>query len=176
MLISPEPVASNKFIASVFLILLLHLILLIITCRRGIALHCLYGQWSLSIGNSHLTEQRPLNRSIQKFEKFITSAGPPSRSKFIMIGRGVAAPHIGEIYGPRGFVSGDLLGKLTADPERSSPTYYIYISIDAVSAKDVPFVGLIDMSHPIWELSPNNPSFSGRQWASLNVYGRISAQ
>jgi hypothetical protein len=79
-----------------------------------------------------------------------------------MIGRGVAAPHIGEVYGWRSFFSGDLLGKPTADPERSSPTYYT--SIDAVSAKDVPFGGLIDTSHPIGELSPKNPSFWGRQW------------
>jgi hypothetical protein len=79
-----------------------------------------------------------------------------------MIGWGVAAPHIGEIYGSRSFFSGDLLGKPTADPERSTPTYYT--SIDAVSAKDVPFGGLIDMSHPIGELSPKNPSFKGRQW------------
>jgi hypothetical protein len=74
-----------------------------------------------------------------------------------MIGWEVAAPHIGEIYGPRSFFSGDLLGKPIADPERSTPTYFT--SIDAVSAKDVPFGGLIDMSHPIGELSPTNPSF-----------------
>jgi hypothetical protein len=79
-----------------------------------------------------------------------------------MIDRGVTAPHIGEIYGPRSFFSGDLLGKRTADPDRSSPTYYT--SIDAVSAKDVPFGGLIVMPQPIGELSPQNPSFSGRQW------------
>ena len=79
-----------------------------------------------------------------------------------MIGRGDSAPHIGEIYGLRSFFSGDLLGKRTADPERSSPTYYT--SVDAVSAKDVPFGGLIDMSQPIGELSPQNPSFSGRLW------------
>jgi len=60
------------------------------------------------------------------------------------------------------FFSGDLLGKRTAESERSSPTYYT--SIDAVSAKDVPFGGLIDMSQPIGELSPQNPSFSGRLW------------
>jgi hypothetical protein len=41
-----------------------------------------------------------------------------------MIGRGVSAPHIGELYGSRSFFSGDLLGKRTADPERSSPTCY----------------------------------------------------
>jgi hypothetical protein len=45
------------------------------------------------------------------------------------------------------FFSGDFSGKPTADPERSSPTYYT--SIDAVSAKDVPFEDLIDASHPM---------------------------
>jgi hypothetical protein len=74
-----------------------------------------------------------------------------------MIGRGVTAPHIGEIYGSRSFFSGDLLGKPTADPERSSPTYYT--SIDAVPAKEVPFGGLIDTSHPMGELSPKTPHF-----------------
>jgi hypothetical protein len=55
------------------------------------------------------------------------------------------------------FSSGDFSGKRTADPERWSPTYYT--SIDAVSAKDVPFGGLINTSHPIGELSPKNPHF-----------------
>jgi hypothetical protein len=50
---------------------------------------------------------------------------------------GIAAPHIGEVYCWRSFFSDDLLGKPTADPERSSRTYYT--SIVAVSAKDVPF-------------------------------------
>jgi hypothetical protein len=54
-----------------------------------------------------------------------------------MIGRGVTAPHVGEIYGSGRFFSGDFSGKRTADPERSSPTYYT--SIDAVPAKEVPF-------------------------------------
>jgi hypothetical protein len=51
----------------------------------------------------HLTEQKPLNRSIQKIKQFITSAGPPSRQTFIMIGQGFSAPHIGETYGLRSF-------------------------------------------------------------------------
>jgi hypothetical protein len=38
-------------------------------------------------------------------------------------------------YTVGGVFFGDLLGKRTADPERSSPTYYT--SIDAVFAKDV---------------------------------------
>jgi hypothetical protein len=73
-----------------------------------------------------------------------------------MIGRGVTAPHIGEIYGSGSF-SGAFSGKRTADPERSSPTYYT--SIDAVSAKDVPFGGFIDTSYPMGELSPKTPRF-----------------
>jgi hypothetical protein len=35
---------------------------------------------------------KPLNRSKQKFAQLITSAGPPSRPKFIMIGRGSRRP------------------------------------------------------------------------------------
>jgi hypothetical protein len=76
-----------------------------ITCRHGSALHC-YELWSLSIGNGHfqhLAERKPLNRSKQKFEQLITSVSPPSGLKFIMIGRGVSAPRIGEIYGSGSF-------------------------------------------------------------------------
>jgi hypothetical protein len=139
--------------------------------RRGSALHC-YGQWSLSIANGHfqhLAEQKPLNRSMQKFEQFRTSAGPPSTLKFIMIGRGVAAPHIGEIYGSRSFFSGDFSGKPTADPERSSPTYYT--SIDAVPAKEVSFGGLIDTYHPMEELSPHFGAVNGdSQLKRLRAY------
>jgi hypothetical protein len=47
------------------------------------------------------------------------------------------------------FLSGDFSGKPTADPERSSPTYYT--SIDVVPAKEVPFRALIEMSHPMGE-------------------------
>jgi hypothetical protein len=79
------------------------------------------------------------------------------RPKFIMICRGVAAHHIGEIYDWRRFFSGDFSCKRTADPEHSSPTYYT--SIDAVPAKNVPFGGLTDTSHPVGELSPKNPHF-----------------
>jgi hypothetical protein len=71
-----------------------------------------------------------------------------------MIGRGVAAPHIGEIYGSRSFFSGDFSGKPTAEPKRSSPT-----TIDAVPAKDVPFGNLIDTSHPMWEYPRKTPHF-----------------
>jgi hypothetical protein len=73
------------------------------------------------------------------------------------------------------FFSGDFSGKRTADPERSSPTYYT--SIDAVLAKEVPFGGLIDTSHPMGELSPKNPNFGAVNGSpSLKVYRRISAQ
>jgi hypothetical protein len=73
------------------------------------------------------------------------------------------------------FISGDLLGKRTADPEHSSPTYYA--SIDAVFAKEVPFGGLIDMSQPIGSYLPKTPHFRDVNGiSSLNVYGRISAQ
>jgi hypothetical protein len=132
--------------------------------------------WLLSIGNGdsqHLSEQKPLSRSRQKFVQLISSARPSSRPKLIMIGGGRGSPYrwscrLAEFFG-------DYSGKRTADPERSSPTYYTLI--DAVSAKDVPFGGLIDTSHPIGELSPTTPHFGTSMGiAILNVYGRISAQ
>jgi hypothetical protein len=90
-----------------------------------------------------------------------------------MIGRGVSAPHIGEIYGSRSFFSGDFSGKRTADPERSSPTYYT--SIDAVPAKEVPFGGLIDTSDSMGSYPQKTPHFGAvngdsqfkRLWAYL---------
>jgi hypothetical protein len=133
-----------------------------ITCRRDSALHC-YGQWSQSTGNGHfqhLAEQNHLNRSKQKCVQLIMSMGPPSRPKLILIGHGVASPHMGEAVDLRSF-SRDLSGKRTADNERSSPTYYT--SIDAVSTKEVPFGGPIDKSHPMGSY-PQNPSIWGRQW------------
>jgi hypothetical protein len=73
------------------------------------------------------------------------------------------------------FLSGDFLGKSTADSDRSSPTYYT--SIDAVSAKDVPFGGLIETSHPLGSY-PRKPLILGPSMGipSLNVSGHISAQ
>jgi hypothetical protein len=66
-------------------------------------------------------------------------------------------------------------GKRTADSERSSPT--CYISIDVVPAKDVPFGGIIDTSHPMGS-KPENPLILGPSMGipSSNVYGRKSAQ
>jgi hypothetical protein len=61
-------------------------------------------------------------------------------------------------YTVRGVLfSGDLLGKRTADPERSSPTNYT--PIDAVPTKDVPFGGLIDTTHPTGSYFPKSPHF-----------------
>jgi hypothetical protein len=103
--------------------------IMIITCRLGSALRTLcYGQCSLSIGNGHfqhLAQQKPLNRSIRKFEEFITSAGPPSRPKFIMIGWGVAAPHIGEIYGSRSFSFFPVTSRASPQPTPSARAPHI---------------------------------------------------
>jgi hypothetical protein len=73
------------------------------------------------------------------------------------------------------FFSGVMLGNCTADTERSSLTYFT--SVDAVSARDVPFGGLIDTSHPMGSYR-QKPLILGTSMgiASLNVYGRISAQ
>ena len=73
------------------------------------------------------------------------------------------------------FFSGDFSGKRTADPERSSPTYYT--SINAVSAKDVP-LGVSSIHLIPWGVIPHKPLIFGTSMgiSSLNVYGRISAQ
>jgi hypothetical protein len=92
-----------------------------------------------------------------------------------MIGREVAAPHTDEVVVWRSvFFSGDFSGKRTADPEHSSSTYYT--SINELSAKDVPFGGLIDTSHSMGKLSPKKPLILGKSMgiSSSNVYGRIS--
>jgi hypothetical protein len=117
------------------------------------------------IGNGdfqHLTEQKPLNRSIQKFEQFITSAGPQSRPKFIMIGRGVSAPHIGEIYGSRSFFPVTCWANAQPTPNARAP-HMLYTNRRG-SGQGCVFWGLIDTSHPLGELSPKNRSFWGRQW------------
>jgi hypothetical protein len=133
-----------------------------------------YGQWLLSIGNDHLqhlAEHKPFERSKQKFEKLKTSVGPLSRPKFTMVSRGVAAPHVGEIYGWRSF-SGDFSGKRPAGPERSSPTHYT--SMGVVPAHDVSFGGLIDTSHPMGSYPRKTPYFEAvngdSQLKSLRAY------
>jgi hypothetical protein len=142
-------------------------VLNLITYRCGSALHTTlcYGQWSLRVGNGHfqhLAEQKTINRSKQKFVQLIVSAGSPSKPKFLMIGWRVAAPHMGEVVDWQRFpFSGDFSGKRTADPERSSPTYYT--SVDAVSTKDVPLGSHRYVSSYGVDI-PKNPSSWGLQW------------
>jgi hypothetical protein len=100
------------------------------------------------------SQTKTLSPSKQTFVELIMWAGPPSRHKFIMISVGIAAPDMGEVFDWRSFFPEVCAS--SAQPTLSlclSPTYYA--SIDAVSAKDVPFKGLINTSHPMRELSPN---------------------
>jgi hypothetical protein len=62
---------------------------------------------------------------MQKLEKFITSVGPPSRPKFTMIGRGVAAPHIGEIYGSGSFSFFLVTSRASSQPTGSARAPHI---------------------------------------------------
>jgi hypothetical protein len=80
-----------------------------------------YRKWPFSA--PHRTKL--LNRSKQNFGQLNTSGGQPSWPKFIMIGRVVAAPHIGEIYGWRSFFFADFSGKPTADPALEPHVLYI---------------------------------------------------
>jgi hypothetical protein len=118
---------------------------------------------------------KPLNRSMQKFERLIMSAGPPSRPKFIMICRGVAAPHIGAIYGWRSFFL--VTSRANAQPTPSARSPHIIHQ----STRFWPRKCLWESHRYVSSLGgviPENPSFWGRQWGipSLNVYGLISAQ
>ena len=73
-----------------------------------------------------------------------------------------------------GFFSCVLLGKRTADPERSSQTYFT--SIDAVWAKEVP-LGVSSIHLIPWGVTPKTPHFgSSMGISSINVYARISFQ
>jgi hypothetical protein len=135
-----------------------------------------YEQWSLSIGNGdfqHLTEQKPLNRSIQKFEHLITSAWPLSWPRFIMIGRGVSAPHIGEIYGSRSSFFRWLVGQTHSRPRAFEP-HMLYISRRG-SGQEGAFWGSHRYVSSHREVIPQNPSFLGTSMGipSLNVYRRM---
>jgi hypothetical protein len=73
------------------------------------------------------------------------------------MGNGVVAPHMDEIVDWLEFLFGVLLGKRTADPERSSLTYYT--SIDAVYANNVPLGSLSITFHSMWKLPSKTPHF-----------------
>ena len=79
-----------------------------------------------------------------------------------MIGWGVAAPHIGEIVVLRSFFFRCFVGQAHSRP-RALEYHILYINRRG-SGQGCAFGGLIDTSHPIWELLPQNPSFWGLQW------------
>jgi hypothetical protein len=127
----------------------------------------------LRIGNGHfrhLAEQQPLNRSQQTL--YIELA--TKKVKVQNDPHGVAAPYIGEVD-RRSFFPLFCIGKGTADPERSSPTYYT--SIDACSAKNV-LKGVSSIIPSYRGVRPPNPLIFGISLVifSLHVYGCISAQ
>jgi hypothetical protein len=102
--------------------------------------------------------EKPLKPIKAKVAQWITSTGSPSKPKSIMIGRGgVAAPRVGEVVGWRRFFPET--SRASSQPTPSAWVPHYYTSIDAVSAKAVPFEDFIDMSHPIGELSPKAPHF-----------------
>jgi hypothetical protein len=123
-------------------------------------------------------EQKPLNRSIQKFEQFITSARPTSRPKFIMIRRRVSAPHIGEIYGWRSFFFFFrwLLGQAHSRPRALQP-HVLYINRRG-SGQGGAFWGSHRYVLSFGGVIPQKPLIFGPPMGipSLNVYGHISAQ
>jgi hypothetical protein len=100
-------------------------------------------------------------------------AGPPSRPKFIMIGRGVAAPHMGEVVDMRSFF-GNISGQRQADPNARVP-HIIY-----QSTRFRPRMCLWESHRYISShrgLSPQTLILGTSMGiSSLNVYGHISAQ
>jgi hypothetical protein len=113
--------------------------------------------WSVvAIGNGHfqhLAEQNPLNRSKQKFVQLITWAGPPSRPKIIMIGRGIAAPHMGEVVDWRSFFP--VTSRASAQPSPNA-------RVPHQSTRFRPRMCLLGVSS-----IRLIPSFWGRQWGFL---------
>ena len=112
---------------------------------------------------------------MQKFEQSIMLARPPSRSKIIMIGRGVAAPHIGEIYGSERFFWW-LVGQTHSRPRRLEP-HILYINRRG-SDQGGAFSGFHRHISSHGGVIPKKPLILGPSMGipSLNVYGRISAQ
>jgi hypothetical protein len=104
---------------------------------------------------------KTLYRSKQKFVQLIMSAVPPSRPKFIMIGWGVAAPHISEVVVWRRFFP--VTSRASAQP---TPSVRVPHNIYQTTRfwPRMCFLGdFIDTSHPTGSY-PQNPSFWGRQW------------
>jgi hypothetical protein len=108
--------------------------------------------------NGHFQHLAPLNWSNQKLEQMITSAGPPTRPKFIMIGRGVAAPLIGEVYGWRSsFFSRRLLGQAHSRP-RALESDILYINRCGFG-QGCAFWGSLRYISSNGGVIPQNPSF-----------------
>jgi hypothetical protein len=111
---------------------------------------------------------------MQKFVQLITLAGSPSGSKFIMIGRGVAAPHMGEVVDWRSFFRVCVRQAHNRPPALGSHILYIN---RRDSGQGCAFEGSHRYISSHEELSPENPSFGDvKGISSVNVYGRISAQ
>jgi hypothetical protein len=103
------------------------------------------------------------------------SADVPSKPKFTMIGRGVAAPHIGEIYGWRSFFP--VTSRASAQPTPSArASHIIHQSTRFWSRKCLLGSHRYVSSHGA--VIPEKPLILGLSMGipSLNVYGRISAQ
>jgi hypothetical protein len=105
-------------------------------------------------------------------------AGPPSRPKFIMIGWGVMAPHIGEIHGSGSFwYFFPVTSRASASRPRALEPHMLYINRRGFS-QGCAFWG----SH--WDISsrggviPKKSLILGPSMGipSLNVYRRISAK
>jgi hypothetical protein len=104
------------------------------------------------------------------------SARPTSRPKFIMIGQGVSAPHIGEIYGSRSFFFWWLVGQTHSRPRTLEP--HMLGTNRRGSGQGCAFWGSHRYDSSLGGVIPEKPLILGPPMGipSLNVYEPISAQ
>jgi hypothetical protein len=96
-----------------------------------------------------LLNKNPSTDQSEKLVQLITWGRPASKPKFIIVGEGVEAPHVGKVVDWRSF-NGVFSSKRTA--------------------KDVSPRSVIDTSNSVEDLPPKNPSLSVRQPNRLREY------
>ena len=106
--------------------------------------------------------QKPLDRSKWKLAQFITLARWPNMPKLIAIPSGVSCPQYGEVAGWLVlFFCFFLLFVNSCTAQTPGSILTLDTSNDAVSAKEVPFGGLIDNKCQLGGILPQKPKFLG---------------
>jgi hypothetical protein len=129
-----------------------------ITCRRGNALHCVMvsGRQVLEMAIFSTSQNKnPLTDPII-FLKLITMAEPPSRRNFIMIGREIAAPHMGEVVGWRSIFP--VTSRASEQPTPSARVPHIIHQSTRFRPR-MYLLGVSSIRLIPWVSNPKNPSF-----------------